>query len=102
MKTSHYRALPALALAALCGCHSRVPVIGSAPTYHFRELSQEGVLGKKMDEALMQVLGQLAAPHPLSRDQAQSILDAAQKRFVTGTPPADAFDAAIRETFAAA
>ena len=52
MKTSHYRALPALALLAVCGCHSRVPVIGSAPTYHFRELSQEGVLGKKMDVQL--------------------------------------------------
>jgi len=52
MKTSCYRALPALALAALCGCHSRVPVIGSAPTYQFRELSQEGVLGKKMDVQL--------------------------------------------------
>jgi hypothetical protein len=52
MQTSHYRALSALALAALCACHSRVPVIGSAPTYHFRELSHDGVLGKKMDVQL--------------------------------------------------
>ncbi|HYV65655.1 MAG TPA: hypothetical protein VE964_05390 [Myxococcales bacterium] len=46
------RALTALTLAGLCGCHSRVPVIGSAPTYNFRSLSQEGVLGKKMDVQL--------------------------------------------------
>jgi hypothetical protein len=52
MQTLHYRALSALALAALCGCHSRVPVIGSAPTYQFRELSHDGVLGKKMDVQL--------------------------------------------------
>jgi len=46
------RALTALVFAGLGGCHSRVPVIGSAPTYNFRSLSQEGILGKKMDVQL--------------------------------------------------
>ena len=53
MNTLTCRALTALALVAgLAGCHSRIPLIGSAPTYHFRTQSQEGALGKKVDVQL--------------------------------------------------
>ena len=52
MKTAAVRALTALALAGLCGCHARVPLVGTAPQYHFRQQSQEGVLGKKVDVQL--------------------------------------------------
>jgi len=52
MKTAAVRALTALALGGLCGCHARVPLIGSAPEYRFRQQSQEGVLGKKVDVQL--------------------------------------------------
>ena len=52
MKTATFRALFALATAGLCGCHARVPLVGSAPEYRFRQQSQEGVLGKKTDVQL--------------------------------------------------
>ncbi|TMB05044.1 MAG: hypothetical protein E6J64_11695 [Deltaproteobacteria bacterium] len=52
MKTATFRALLALASAGLCGCHARVPLVGTAPQYQFRQQSQEGVLGKKMDVQL--------------------------------------------------
>jgi hypothetical protein len=54
--------------------------------------------GMAMDDAIIEGLRRFSAPRPISPEQAEAVLDTAQKLFKEGHAPSEAFDIALRKT----